>query len=51
MKNKNVRDLVLCSLFVALIAIGAFIKIPIKAESKNRPINKAIINSIKDNPL
>ena len=29
MKNKNVRDLVLCSLFVALIAIGAFIKIPI----------------------
>lgn len=29
MKNKNVKDLVLCSLFVALIAIGAFIKIPI----------------------
>lgn len=29
MKNLKTKDLVLCALFVALIAIGAFIKIPI----------------------
>lgn len=29
MKNLKTKDLVLCALFIALIAIGAFIKIPI----------------------
>lgn len=29
MKNSKVRDLVLCSLFVALIIVGTFIRIPI----------------------
>ena len=29
MKTGKTRELVLCSLFVALIAVGAFIKVPI----------------------
>ena len=29
MKNSKVRDLVLCSLFVALVIVGTFIRIPI----------------------
>ena len=29
MKNGKTREMVLCALFVALIAVGAFIKVPI----------------------
>ena len=29
MKNINTKDLVMCSLFTALVAVGAFIKIPV----------------------
>ena len=29
MKNMKLRELVLCALFIALVAVGAFIKIPV----------------------